>query len=149
MIIRKPIPKDIEQLVDLCAAHAAYERVSFDKSQKKEKLNKQLFAVENNVQCLVIENDNQLVGYATYMKQFSTWDADFYVYLDCLFLKETTRGAGLGKQLMEEIKEYAIAENCIEIQWQTPNFNSRAISFYKRLGSELKTKQRFFLECLA
>lgn len=144
MIIRKPIPKDVEQLIDLCAAHAAYERVSFDKSQKKEKLNKQLFSIENNLQCLVVESDNQLVGYATYMKQFSTWDADFYVYLDCLFLKETTRGNGLGKQLMEKIKEYAVAENCIEIQWQTPSFNSRAISFYKRLGAGSKTKERFF-----
>lgn len=144
MIIRKPIPKDVEQLIDLCAAHAAYERVSFNKSQKKEKLNKQLFSIENNLQCLVVENNNQLVGYATYMKQFSTWGADFYVYMDCLFLKETSRGNGLGKQLMGKIKEYAIAENCIEIQWQTPNFNSRAISFYKRLGAGPKTKERFF-----
>ena len=88
MIIRKAIPKDVEQLVDLCAAHAAYERADFDSGKKKEKLSKQLFSIENNVQCLVVESDNQLVGYAAYMKQFSTWDACFYVYLDCLFLKK-------------------------------------------------------------
>ena len=42
MIIRKAIPKDVEQLVDLCAAHAAYEKANFDASQKKEKLKKKL-----------------------------------------------------------------------------------------------------------
>ena len=107
-------------------------------------LREQLFSVENNVQCLVVENDNQLVGYISYMKQFSTWDADFYVHLDCLFLKDTTRGKGIGRQLMKKVQEYAIAENCIEIQWQTPNFNTRAISFYKRLGAQSRTKERFF-----
>ena len=144
MIIRKAIPQDVTQLVDLCAAHAAYERLGFDKSNKKEMLSRQLFFMENNIQCLVVEKNNQLMGYATYMKQFSTWDAGFYVYLDCLFLKVDIRGKGIGNQLMRRVQEYAIAENCIQIQWQTPDFNTQAINFYKRLGAQLKTKERFF-----
>ena len=144
MIIRNAIPQDVEQLIDLCAAHAAYEKVDYDPTQKKEKLSEFLFLSENNMQCIVVEEGHQLVGYVTYIKQFSTWDAGFYLYLDCLFLKESVRGKGIGRQLMNKVCEYAIQENCSEIQWQTPDFNSKAISFYKRLGAHPKTKERFF-----
>jgi GNAT superfamily N-acetyltransferase len=94
---------------------------------------------------LVVEKENTLIGYATFMKQFSTWDADFYIYLDCLYLKETSRGKGLGKIIMEMIKEYSKVENCTHIQWQTPNFNKKAIQFYLKIGATAKTKERFFL----
>lgn len=145
MVIRKVTPNDIEQLIDLCAKHAAFEKVDFDMSQKKEKLNKLLFSLDNNMQCIVVQKDAQLVGYATYIKQLSTWSADFYLYLDCLFLKEAYRGQGIGRQLMNKVCAYAIQENCSEIQWQTPDFNSQAISFYTRIvGAQPKTKERFF-----
>ena len=88
-------------------------------------------------------NDN-LVGYATFTKQFSTWDAAFYLYLDCLFLKEEVRGKGAGRQLMDKVKDDAREENCKLIQWQTPDFNTSAIQFYQKLGAVSKTKERFF-----
>ena len=80
------------------------------------------------------------------MKQFSTWDANFYIYLDCLYLKENTRGKGLGKMIMEKIKEYGKSNNCNIIQWQTPDFNKKAITFYNKIGGKSKSKERFYLD---
>ncbi|MBC9796458.1 GNAT family N-acetyltransferase [Sinomicrobium weinanense] len=59
-------------------------------------------------------------------------------------LKERVGGKGVGKQFMEQIKEYATSENCTIIQWQTPNFNIEAIHFYHKLGAIPKNKERFF-----
>ena len=78
------------------------------------------------------------------MKQFSTWDASFYVYMDCLYLEEAIRGLGVGKEFMKKIREYAIDNGCKEIQWQTPYFNKQALNFYNKLGAQSKTKERFF-----
>ncbi len=68
---------------------------------------------------------------------------NYYLYLDCLYLSEKTRGKGIGAQIMNKIKVYAKSINCSEIQWQTPDFNKEAIDFYKKLGADSKTKERF------
>jgi GNAT superfamily N-acetyltransferase len=104
-----------------------------------------LFANAPTLYCLVVEIDAQLIGYATYMKQFSTWDSKFYVYMDCLFLNDLCRGLGIGEQLMHRIKIESVKLDCELIQWQTPDFNEGAIRFYNRIGASSKTKERFFL----
>ncbi|QHI34668.1 dTDP-fucosamine acetyltransferase [Kordia antarctica] len=141
--IRFATEEDIPQIIELCAAHAEFEQASYDATGKAEELKKHLFIAKNDVKCLVVEMNKELVGYATFIKQFSTWDANFYVYLDCLFMNEKARNLGIGLQLMEEIKAYAKNEECSVIQWQTPNFNVNAIRFYKRLGATSKSKERF------
>ena len=35
---------------------------------------------------------------------------------------------------------------CSHIQWQTPEFNKRAIKFYDRIGAQSKSKMRYFLD---
>jgi len=144
MKIRKAIEKDVEQIVKLCEEHAVFEKATFSKKNKIELLTQHLFHSKINLKCLVVELNNEIVGYATFIKQFSTWDADFYIYLDCLFLREKVRGRGMGKRMMNKVKDYAKSENCNSIQWQTPEFNKKAIAFYKKLGAESKTKERFF-----
>ncbi|WP_371257818.1 GNAT family N-acetyltransferase [Pseudoalteromonas sp. '520P1 No. 423'] len=32
---------------------------------------------------------------------------DWYLYLDCLYLIEESRGLGIGKQLMKQLKDFA------------------------------------------
>lgn len=144
MVIRNVTKGDVPTIVDLCRAHAAYERADFDDKNKKAMLSKHLFHPDDTVKCIVVEFENEIAGYATYMKQFSTWDAEFYIYLDCLYLKEEYRGQGIGKQLMERIKQDAKVLNCKMIQWQTPDFNVKAIKFYQNLGAKSKSKERFF-----
>mgnify|MGYP000323580294 CR=1 FL=1 len=145
-VIRFVKPSDIDELILLCKAHAQYEKAPFSIGDKKTSLKKHLFSKVPTLYCLVVELDSELIGYATYMKQFSTWDANFYLYMDCLFLNEESRGLGLGEVLMNRIKEEAIKLDCELIQWQTPIFNTGAIKFYRRIGAEDKTKERFFWE---
>ncbi|MGB1204182.1 MAG: GNAT family N-acetyltransferase [Chitinophagales bacterium] len=145
-IIRFAEPKDINELVLLCEAHAIYEKATYETKGKAELLKEYIFATDSSVFCLVAENNNKLIGYATYMKQFSTWDCCFYVYMDCLFLGENSRSKGIGEQIMNRIKEETAKMNIEWIQWQTPDFNTRAIKFYKRIGASAKTKKRFFLK---
>jgi len=137
--------KDLEELVNLCEEHALYEKADFSKEGIKEKLSQHLFSSSPALYCLVLELDSRLIGYATYMKQYSTWDANFYVYMDCLFLNEHSRGSGLGVELMNQIKKESVKLGCDLIQWQTPTFNTGAIKFYNRIGATSKNKERFFL----
>ena len=145
-IIRPVNPSDIPALVDLCEQHAHYERSEYQRSGKAEALHRDLFTDWPALHCIVAESNGQLLGYATYMRQYSTWDAAWYVYMDCLFLTEASRGMGIGVLLMNNIKQAARTMGCAIIQWQTPEFNTRAMKFYDRIGASSKAKQRYFWE---
>jgi len=144
--IRFAKQEDLDELIGLCEEHALYEKADFSKEGKKGNLQSHLFSQTPTLYCLVIELDSKLIGYATYMKQFSTWDANFYVYMDCLYMSESSRGLGLGETLMNQIKDESIKLGCDLIQWQTPTFNQGAIKFYNRIGAVSKNKERFFLD---
>src|SRR6188768_3993670 len=83
--IRWARPGDMADLVRLCAEHAEYERSSFDPQGKEEALLRMLFAPEARLNCLVVEDDGVLAGYASCSVEVSTWDADSYMHMDCLF----------------------------------------------------------------
>jgi len=144
--IRFALPKDLPRVVELCQAHAAYEQAVYDATNKAQQLSDSFFEYPPAAYCLVVEHHQQIVGYATFMKQFSTWDAAHYLYLDCLYFEPSARGLGLGRQVMDIIWAFAKAENCNRIEWQTPDFNESAIGFYKKIGATSKTKERFFWE---
>ena len=145
-IIRFVKNKDINQLIDLCEAHSHYEQCEYNSVNKAKRLAEDLFSNPSKLHCLVVEKENALIGYATYMKQYSTWDAQEYVYMDCLFMNESSRGFGLGEKLVKRIQEEGKKLGCNLVQWQTPEFNTRAIKFYHRIGASSKDKKRFFLE---
>lgn len=146
MKIRFAKEKDLPQIVKLCQAHAEFEQANYEPTDKLDLLSKFLFTENPVLKCLVVQQEKMLIGYATFMKQFSTWDADFYIYLDCLYLNEASRGKGLGKIIMKMIAEYGKTQNCTHLQWQTPSFNEKAIQFYKKIGANSKNKERFYLD---
>ena len=143
--IREVERGDLDQLVALCAAHAAYEQCDYVPQGKREALEVSLFGEQPLLQVLVVVEGKRLLGYVTFVKQFSTWDAAHYLYMDCLFLLEESRGLGIGRALLGEVMEAASKLGCSEIQWQTPVSNKRAIAFYTRAGACEKKKSRFFL----
>lgn len=144
--IRDCQPADVNKLIHLCQKHAEYERASFNPAGKEDKLKNALFGDHPRLFCLVIEVNETIVGYASYTFDFSTWDAATFMYLDCLYLEEEIRGFGIGEVVIEKLKQIAREKNCINIQWQTPEFNERAIQFYRRIGGTGKEKVRFSLD---
>ena len=143
-MIRKPQPSDLGRILELCALHAAFEQADFDRKGKEKALAQALFSSPPLLHCLLIEYEGTVEAYASFLPQYSTWDAAHYLYLDCLFLTKRIRGKGYGKQLMQAVHQVARQLDCYEIQWQTPDFNQRAIEFYQRLGAQAKSKERFF-----
>lgn len=143
MKIRYVERRDLDSIIELCKAHTEYEKAEYQEEGKKELLAKFFFGPHSEIKCIVVEIGEEIVGYATFFKQFSTWDATYYLYMGCLFLYEKARGKGIGRQIMDFIKAYAWSVDCSMIQWQTPVFNQRAINFYQKLDAESITKERF------
>ncbi|MDN3399412.1 GNAT family N-acetyltransferase [Psychrobacter sp. APC 3426] len=139
--IRVAQVKDHEFLLLLMKDHAHFEGHELVLSKQHQ----QLGSLESlPLTIFVVESNNKLMGYMSVIKQFSTWDMDWYLYLDCLYLNEETRGQGIGMELMQKIKLFSQENNINTIQWQTPKDNLSAIKFYQKLGAINKEKYRFF-----
>lgn len=137
---------DLPKLIVLCQKHAEFERADYDSEGKEEGLKKALFSKEPKLFCLVVAVGNDIVGYVSYNFTYSTWSADDYLYMDCLFLEEEARSFGIGEVLINTLKEIGKEKNCVNMQWRTPQFNERAIKFYHRIGAKGKDKVCFFLD---
>ena len=144
--LRRAELADVPQLVALCAEHAAFEQAAYVENGQAERLAVYLFGARPAAHCLVVARQQQLLGFATYMPEFSTWEAAYYLHLDCLFLRPEIRGHGVGRSLITAVAAEAQQLNCQLMKWQTPEFNADAIAFYRRLGAVEKSKRRFFLD---
>lgn len=139
--IRIATAKDQESILFLMKEHAQFEGHEIDFSMQHQQLNN----IENlPVTLFVVEFNHKLYGYMSVIKQFSTWDMDWYLYLDCLYLTEDVRGKRIGLQLMAKLKCFAKKNSINTVQWQTPIDNLPAIKFYQKLNAVNKEKQRFF-----
>ncbi len=141
--IRNAKPEDITEIIELCSEHALFEKCEFERDGKAEKLTNFLFSEKPAIFCLIVENNQEILGYATYSFEFSTWNANFYTHMDCLYLRPQARNYGIGEKLIEEIAKITKLNGYEEIQWQTPKFNEKAIKFYQRIDASYKEKYRF------
>lgn len=145
-IIRECIVKDLPELVELCGKHAEFEQANYDSTGKERLLKIALFSDRPKLFCSVIESSNKIQGYFSYTFDYSTWDAQTFLYLDCLYLEPEFRGNRIGEIVFDKLREIAKQNNCVNIQWQTPIFNERVVKFYNRIGGTGKEKVRFFID---
>jgi len=92
---------------------------------------------------LVAHDGEEAVGYASIATEVETWTASSFAHLDCLFISDGYRGAGIGRVLFGAVAAEARRQGLSELQWQTPHWNSGAIRFYEGLGATSKDKKRF------
>lgn len=145
--IRWARPSDLEQIVELCAEHAIFERAAYSREGKAELLARHLFAPQPRAWCLVADAPSGgLAGYATFTREFSTWDAAEFVHVDCLYLRAGARNRQLGWLFGKRIASETLALGIDAMQFQTPPFNESAIRIYAAMGAHRKDKVRFYAD---
>lgn len=143
LAIHAATPLDAGLLAPLCAEHAAFERIAYRPDGHAERLRAAL--EQGRLQAWLALRDGEPVGYASATVDFSTLAGAAFLHLDCLYLRESARGQGLGRALLDAVAEHGRALGCSELQWQTPAWNRAAIGFYRRLGGQMRAKARFSL----
>ena len=143
--VRAAEAEDLDEIVAMIHEHAAYEKggpLPFDLALRLAPL---LFgAPPSRLRSFVgVSHAGALVGYSTVTAEPSTWQAEEFLSMYCLFIRDHARGQGVGKLFMTAIKEEASSRGIAIVQWQTPDWNEGAIRFYDRLGASRAAKQRY------
>ena len=79
----------------------------------------------------VMENSNNIQGYAMIAKSFSTEFGKPCIWIEDLYIKEGYRGLGLGNMLMDFITQKYT--DCI-FRLEVEEENERAVKLYKKCG---------------
>ena len=144
VIIRPATAGDIPALQRLITAHMRYEKAPVT-ILKAEALHAALFSENPRLHINVAEVSQNVVAYISTTKEYSTWQLEEFIHMDCLFIADTHRNFGIGRKLMQHVANNAKAEGIKQIQWQTPDWNEAAIRFYERQGAQHSNKARFTL----
>jgi len=139
--IRRASVSDCAALLDLIRQHAAFERsvATIDTAELRHILT----APQAPMQIFVGVDAGIILGYAAFAIDYSLWRGGPWAHLDCLFVVEQARGQNLGAALFRHVRKAARVLGADRLEWQTPNWNARAIAFYRREGADCVPKTRF------
>lgn len=114
---------DYEKMLDeVVADEAILEEWIFDK-QKAEVI----FAMENG---------KEIIGFALFFHNFSTFLGRAGIYLEDLYVQPGYRGKGYGKAILKKLASIAVERGCGRLEWWCLDWNKPSISFYMSLGAE-------------
>ena len=133
--IRPAIPADVPAIRRLICELADYERSLDQVSATEQDLMATLFAPEPAVFAHVAVAGGQVVGFALWFLNFSTWLGEHGIYLEDLYVTPAMRGRGLGKALLAELAAICDRRGYRRLQWWVLNWNEPALGFYTSIGA--------------
>lgn len=115
-----------------------YEPDYMKASHQDEDFLKSVVAQENNLIAFVYEADNTVKGFAIAQMQ-ETLPYNCLIPLKCIYLidivvDENSRGLGIGKALIDKVKEWGACNGSDYIELKVLTANKAAIELYEREG---------------
>jgi len=135
--LRVAEPRDVETIVNLIRELAEYEHLTHLVQVTPDTLRPHLFGPKPAVECLVGEVNGEVVAFALFYTNFSTFLSKPGLYLEDLYVKPEHRGRGLGKALLERLGALAVERDYGRFDWSVLDWNESAIRFYKGMGAEV------------
>lgn len=134
IIIRKATIDDCTGMMELVRELALFENAPEEVTVSFEHFKESGFGTNPVWWAYVAEENNDIVGMALYYIRYSTWKGQ-RMYLEDIVVKESRRGQGIGKLLMDALIEEAKSKNFSGIVWQVLEWNEPAIQFYKKYNA--------------
>jgi GNAT superfamily N-acetyltransferase len=133
--VRRARDSDVDSIHALIVELATYERSADQVRATPDQLRVALFGAQPAAYALVAEAGDEIVGFALYFRNFSTWEGVHGIYLEDLYVKAEHRGAGHGKALLSSLAALAVERGYARLEWAVLDWNQPSITFYRSLGA--------------
>lgn len=134
-MIRAAVPDDLPTIAVLIRELAEYEHLAHEVVLDEAALAEHLFGPRPYAEVIIAEFDGEVVGFALFFHNFSTFLGQPGIHLEDLFVRPDHRGAGHGRALLGELGRLAVARGCGRIEWSVLDWNAPSIAFYESLGA--------------
>ena len=128
---------DLTALAGLIRELAIFEQLEHLMVATPERLHTHLFGDRPMAEAIVAEAGGELVAFALFFHNFSTFLAQPGLYLEDLYVRPSWRGQGVGRRLLEHLGALAVARGCGRFEWSVLDWNTNAIAFYERMGARV------------
>lgn len=141
--IRAANIQDVPTIFKLIQDLAAFEKLSHEVTGNEMLLQEHLFGSRPLIEVILAEiatedssnQDNQVVGFALFFYNYSTFLTKPGMYLEDLFVTTEYRGQGVGKALISHLAKLAVEKDCGRVEWSVLDWNVNAIAFYEKIGA--------------
>ncbi|MER7666499.1 MULTISPECIES: GNAT family N-acetyltransferase [unclassified Streptomyces] len=135
-MIREATPADVPEILAMIRELAEYEKAPQEARATPEQLHAALFGERPGAYAHIAETDDgEVVGFALWFLNFSTWTGVQGLYLEDLFVRPDRRGGGYGKALLTELARICVERGYERFEWSVLDWNAPSISFYEALGA--------------
>lgn len=136
MKIRKASKEDCPAMLQLIRELAEYEKAPEEVTVDPKHFEESGFGANPVWWAFVVEDtSSNIVAFALYYIRYSTWKGQV-MYLEDILVTESMRGKGIGRMLIERLKEEARDKGFKRITWQVLDWNEPAINFYKKFDAK-------------
>lgn len=151
--IRQVNKKDIDKIVpimfEVAKLHKEGRREIFKEKTEKEIKKEIIQAMLNKDSNIIVASDEKKNVYGVVIYKFKTIENHNnlknakILWIEELGIKKEFQKQGIGKLLMQKVKEIAKEEKCHRLELNCWKFNQNAIEFYKKIGMQ---EQRINME---
>jgi GNAT superfamily N-acetyltransferase len=86
------------------------------------------------VQSYIAYADGNAAAHINFFYKYTTFSGRKIIYLEDLYVREEYRRLGLGRRLMDFLKQIGRENDCERIEWKCADFNKDAEVFYGKIG---------------
>ena len=133
--LRPAQPSDIVHIHAMIVELAVFEKLEHLVVATEAMLHEGLFGAKAGCEAIVGEENGEVVSFALFFHNFSTFLARRGLYLEDLYVKQTHRGKGFGKQMLVRLAQIALERECGRFEWSVLDWNENAIRFYESVGA--------------
>jgi GNAT superfamily N-acetyltransferase len=137
-LIKRPTRKDSKGIIDLLVSLANFEHLDPPDEASRKRIIRDLFSKRKLLNSFVAADrmSGKLVGCALYFYTYSSFLARKTLYLEDIFVLESHRGKGIGRDLFARCVNEAKKNDCGRMEWAVLTWNKNAIEFYEKLGAK-------------
>jgi GNAT superfamily N-acetyltransferase len=126
---------DVPLILNFIRELAQYEQVREHVTVSEASLRATLFGPHPFVNALLAYQADEPVAFAIYFFTYTSFAGLPSLYLEDIFVRATSRGAGVGRQLLAFLAGRASERGCARMEWSVLNWNEPAMAFYRKLGA--------------
>jgi GNAT superfamily N-acetyltransferase len=135
--IRPATASDVAHIQAMILELAVFEKLEHMVVSTEALLHEGLFGARPACEAIIGEEDGEVVTFALFFHNFSTFLTRKGLYLEDLYVKQAYRGKGYGKEMLVRLAQLAVERQCGRFEWSVLDWNTPAIDFYKAMGAEL------------
>lgn len=122
-------------MVEMVHELAECERSAAQCQLSAEQLHAALFGPSPALFGHVAVRGAEVVGFALWFLNFSTWRGTHGIYLEDLYVRPAHRGAGIGRALLAALAAECVRRGYARLEWWVLDWNESATGFYRAVGA--------------